>query len=261
MKESLALPVEVAGAAESAVFGMAMPGTESDLILVQFDLAMLARGTNALKAVGLLCGEGHWEFAASVVRQLFELAINLEFLAEQPRRDEAIVRFVKFGMLQMLVQQQAMFEYDRKTGRAVNADAAATIEAMLKRDFSELRDAKRPGGWKPNWSGHSARQLANRSGHKLRKDQYEILFTAWSEQTHASPGALLNSIFPGPFDPTQIVGDDDTRIAETVAIAVSLFLDLHDLLPSLPGLPLEKQQDWLKRLLLEAKKFGAAERA
>lgn len=261
LKGSLALPLEVARVSEDAVVGMTMPSVKSDLVLVQFDLAMLARGINALKAVQLLCGEGHWEFAASVVRQLFELVINLEFLAEQPRREEAVRRYMRFGLLQTVVQRQAMFEYDRKTGRAVNAGDAATVEAMLEREFSEFRDGKTPGRWKPNWSGQTARQLADRSGHKLRKDQYKILFTVWSEQTHATPGALLNSIFPGAFDPDQIVANDDTKIAETIGVAVTLFLDLHGLLPRIPRLPMDKQRGWIEKLLREAQKYGAVERA
>ena len=64
-----------------------------------FDAGMLSRGSNALKSVRLLCEQAHWEFAAGVVRQLFELVLNMEYLGTLPDRDAAIFRYAKYGLL------------------------------------------------------------------------------------------------------------------------------------------------------------------
>jgi hypothetical protein len=64
-----------------------------------FDVGILLRASNALKAIRVLCAERYWEFAVATVRQLFELVINMEQLAAQPDREEAIFRHAKYGLL------------------------------------------------------------------------------------------------------------------------------------------------------------------
>jgi hypothetical protein len=42
--------------AESQIIGMRLPADEAEDALLQFEVAMLARGTNSLKAIATLCG-------------------------------------------------------------------------------------------------------------------------------------------------------------------------------------------------------------
>ena len=64
-------------------------------------------------------------------------------------------------------------------------------------------------------------------------------------------------MFPGNRTVEEIVASDDTRIAETVTVAISLFLELWTLLPNLPQLDPVKGLEWTSRMIAEANKCGA----
>jgi len=53
------------------------------------------------------------------------------------------------------------------------------------------------------------------------------------------------------------VASDDTRIAETVTGAISLFLELWTLLPCLPQVDPMKGLEWTSRMIAEANKRRA----
>lgn len=256
LKNLLDLPQQVAVSAESQVIGMRLPTDEAEHALLRFEIALLGRGTNALKAISTLCGDGHWEFAVGIVRQLFELVLNLEHLDAQPDRYKAAVQYAKFGLLQTMVRKQATIQYERKTGRPVDSDVERMIESMLSTQFGEYRIGKPPGRWADKWSGKTTKQLAYASPRAIRRDQYELLFREWSEQSHASPGALIASMF-ADFDVEEMIAADDVRIAEAVTMAVGFFVDLQGLLRVAPTVPLEQRAKWMEDALQEAHKFGA----
>ena len=49
-----------------------------------------------------------------------------------------------------------------------------------------------------------------------------------------------------------VVANDDTRIAETISVAISLYIELRRLLPRLPESDLGLELDWTQRLIEEA---------
>jgi uncharacterized protein DUF5677 len=251
--------VDVPMTAERAVFTMPLPKDESHRRLVMFDAAMLVRGTNALKAVRLLCEQAHWEFAAGILRQMFELVINMEYLAEQPDRDAAIFRYAEFGLYQKVLHQHLNLLYDQKTGRTIDTERQAVLGQMLEQTFPEFRrvDDKGKLHVAPSWSGHSARHLAEQSKHRLRADQYELMFATWSEQAHAAPAALMDNIFPANRAIDDVVASDDARIAETVTVAITLFLELWMLLPNVPESDPLQRLEWTSRMTAEAQNHGA----
>jgi ribosomal protein L32E len=259
LKPLFALLVEVPMTAEQAVFTTPLPDDDVQRRLMMFDAAMLIRGTNALKSVRLLCEQAHWEFAAGIVRQLFELVINMEHLAEQPDRDAAIFRYAKFGLYQKVTYQYLNLLYDQKTGREIDTQRLAVLRQMLEQTFPEFRrvDEKEKLRIAPSWSGHSARHLAEQSKHRLRADQYELMFAAWSEQTHAAPATLMDNIFPSNRAVDDVVADDDARIAETVTMAITLFLELWMLLPHVPQADPVQRLGWTNSMLEEAQRHGA----
>jgi hypothetical protein len=234
-------------------------GTENlDKPVVRIDLAVLQRGINALKAVRLLAENGHWEFAASATRQLFELVVNMEYLGMLPDRDQEAFRYAKFGLLQTVQAAHREALYDKKMGRAVDEQRLARIESMLKRSFPEFRPS---GGarWQQSWSGENTWQLAELSENPLRVDQYNQLFKIWSEETHATPGALIESFTAqaGENWPADVVARDEVRMVEMVTIAISLFLEVWVLLPHVPTLEVAKFKAWTDGLIVEASKHGA----
>jgi hypothetical protein len=224
-----------------------------------FDAGVLVRASNALKVIPLLCEQAHWEFAAARVRQLFELVLNMEYLATQPDREAAIFRYSKYGLLQTVRHQHLARLYDQKTGRPIDEQRLAKLESMLEHVFPEFRSVDKTGKvrWSSSWSGHTTRYLAEQSKHSLRQDQYHLLFVAWSEETHGAPAALIANMFPDNRPVEEIIASDDTRIAETVTVAISLFLELWKLLPHLPQLDPMKSLEWTSRMIAEANRYGA----
>ncbi len=112
------------------------------------------------------------EFAAPILRQLFELVINVEYLAAQADREAAIFRYSKYGLLQEVRHQHLTLIYDQKTGRDIDTQRLAVLEQMLEQMFPEFRRVNSQGKvhWLPSWSGHGARHLAEQSKHRLRAD-------------------------------------------------------------------------------------------
>lgn len=229
--------------------------------LVRFDAALLVRGVNALKSVRLLLEQAHWEFAAAAVRQLYELVLNVEYLADQPDREAAALRYTKFGLLQAVRHQHASILYAQRTGRPIDTERLATLDSMLEHTFPEYRLKDRSDGsrrWAPSWSGKNIRQLAEASSNSLRKDQYELLFTVWSEETHAAPSAMLDGVLRRA-DADWIedaVATDDTEIVETAAVALTLFFELWSALPHLPPFDREKVGGWMREIVAQHPGLG-----
>jgi hypothetical protein len=140
--------------------------------------------------------ELHWEFAAGPARQLFELLVNVEYLAAQDDPVIAATKFARFGTLQALLGRLEGLRYTEQTGRPVDQVHKARLLELLA-DFEDLRQSKNRDKWRQNWSGTSTRDLAELSAHQpLRQAQYFQLFSAWSEQVHAAPAALIPGMFP-----------------------------------------------------------------
>jgi hypothetical protein len=226
--------------------------------LVRFDVGILVRAINAMKSTRLLLEQAHWEFAAAAVRQLFELTVNMEYLADQPDRKQATFRYAKYGLLQMVRHEHQAALYHRKTGRPVDAERLAVLESFLAHSFPEFRKKDRADGspnWAASWCDRTTRNLAESSTNPLRRDQYQMLFSTWSEQTHASPGALLDNFFRSGGEDwvKDTVAFDDVRIGEIGTMAIVLFLELWKLLPHGPALDATKDLQRINVLLDHAR--------
>lgn len=185
--------------------------------------------------------------------------VNVEYLNAQPERAAAEFRFAKYGLLQMVLDQHGTLEYDERTGRQIDQQRRSVLERMLETSFPEFRSIGSTGvvHWAKSWSGHTVRRLAELSPQHLRVDQHRLLYSAWSEQSHASPSVFLESVV-GRHQPTDaVVANDDTRITETISVAISLYIELRRLLPRLPAANFGLQLDWTQRLIEEAQRHGA----
>ena len=135
LKALLELLGEVAKAADRATFEFAQDETRVQNPAFRHDLSVLMRASNALKAIRLLSEAAHWEFAAGIVRQLFELAVNAEHIAASPDRDAAIFRHAKYAVLQTALRLHGNMRYAQQTGRPVDSEGLRTIEELLAHQF------------------------------------------------------------------------------------------------------------------------------
>lgn len=257
MRKTFRILREVIDSATDAA--LALRYSRSDARTVELEVAVFGRGLNALKTVRLLCENAHWEFASTAVRQLFELVLNMEQVDGAVDRRAALDRFERFGLLQLLRAEIGRLEYDQKTGRPVDAEKLAAGQALLAESiFDDFRQStkSRATKWATSWSGKHTRQMSEDSPMALRVDQYMHLFSSWSEQTHATPSVILQSYMYGGAV-ADVVARDEVHIAETVASAVTHFLELWALLPALPHPAPEEVLSWSEGLLAEAKKYGA----
>ena len=223
--------------------------------LENFDRSQFVRAVNLLKACRLLLKEGHWEVAAASARQLFEALINAEHINTFDDRETAIKRYVKFGLLQTIDGQIRTAQYDRKTGRTVDAERLRRLERLRDTQFPEFR--ARNGKFAKHWNSKSARALAEASREQpLRTNQYLHLFAEWSEQVHAAPATLLRAFYPEQ-QIDAIIERDAREGAQIGAMCVVLFAELWKQLLTLPALDSRRTLIWTTKLLEEARSFGA----
>jgi hypothetical protein len=205
LKGLLTLLIDLPAAAERKMLTVERPDDQGQRALVLFRCRDPAPCEQCPEGRPDLCAEWHWEFAVATLRQLFELVINLEHVAAQPDREAAIFRYAKYGLLQTVRHQQLDLRYQLETGRAIDEQRLAVLEEMLEQTFPEFRSVGSTGHvhFAKSWSGHHARYLAEQSPHPLRANQYELLYISWSEQTHAAPAALMETMFPREPQPSR----------------------------------------------------------
>jgi len=220
-------------------------------------LAALNRAVNILEASRVLLAGAHWEAASSQARQLFELLVNLEHISQQPDPQAARFKYAKYGLMQFAERTRRNLDYERATGRAVDEELAQQVAQVLASpDFDEFKDSK--GKWLKSWSGRTTRRLAELSPSEMRLKQYEMLFSEWSEETHAAPGALIGAIV-GRQETDWVeraVAEDDREIGQLILLLVVLFLETTRTLEGVPTPDLEHQLMWMARLDAELRSRG-----
>jgi hypothetical protein len=257
LKDLFATMTAVTSAGDRALAQTPGEGDE----LVRFDAEVLTRGVNAVKSARLLLENAHWESAAGPLRQLFELQVNMEHIAAQPDREQAVFRYAKFGLLQMVRSQRKALAYEQATGRPVDQARVARLDGLLEHTFPEFRRVTAKGRvvWDGSWCGKNIKALAEGSDNALREAQYEQLFVLWSEQVHAAPAALMGGIFPSGAtgDVADIIALDDRRVAETGSMAVTLFAELWRTLPTVATLEDSILREWIAALIRQGLALGA----
>lgn len=216
--------------------------------LVRFDAEIFTRGINSLKSVELLIREGHWEHAVGVVRQMFELLVNMDYMNTLPDRNEAAFQYCKYGMLQYVQAARRNILYSKETGRPYDEELLRSLDGLLGTAFSEFQGKPKTDGtvrWVTSWCRKTTRDLAEASPDAMAIKQYEILYTVWSEQAHAAPGALIDNIFRTVEDGwiKRAIVADDAHILGIAHMALIFFFRLWLLLPNIE-VPVEHFARW-----------------
>ncbi|MFE9764770.1 DUF5677 domain-containing protein [Streptomyces sp. NPDC005808] len=232
--------------------------------LVRSDGYILTRGIKSLKAARLLVSAGHWEHATAVARQLFELLVNIEHFGAFATREEAQQLYNGFGLLQFFLGELRRIEFEKEKGRAADTRWELSVRDYLDNHCAEFKLPPRADGatrWRTSWSGKTTRALAESSPNAMRVTQYELLFSAWSEQTHATPGVFASDLFLqyeeeviaeafAEIDGVSLellppISGVARREAHTLSMAIALFMQLWEQLPHVPQPDPEHVRKWL----------------
>ncbi|MBE0011652.1 hypothetical protein DXT87_18040 [Arthrobacter sp. AET 35A] len=221
--------------------------------LYNFDQAMLVRGINTLKSVRILVEAGHWEMANALLRQLLELVANIEYLSNMLDRDDAALQYVRYGLLQKVQQQALTLEYNENSGRSIDTTRLAELQSALSGSaFDEFKATTKDGSLKfvASWCRRNMTELCEASSNPLRMHQYKLLYSPWSEQVHATPGALIDAIMrtSGPGWEQAVMETDETQIHEAVSMAVTLFVELRGFLPAIQAPDPTAVSSWMERV-------------
>ncbi|MCP2046508.1 UNVERIFIED_ORG: hypothetical protein J3D58_000580 [Paenarthrobacter nicotinovorans] len=235
--------------------------TNPDTELGRFDRGVFERCISVIHAARVLVSAGHWETATSPVRQLYEIVLNMEHLNSYHDRELAAIKFIRFGSLQEALATLANLEYEHERGERTQLKQVLEIRQALEGEtYDEFRAKPRRDGspqWRQTWCGRNIAELARESTNQLHHVNYKLLYSAWSEQTHGSPGALLprivDSIYPERIDPLHNEIESETRV---ILMALVLFRELWTLLPGIPPQsPAASQEKALRmNVLAEARK-------
>lgn len=219
-----------------------------------FDRAILMRGVNLLKATVMLSESLHWEVAASCARQMFELVLNMEALAAMPNREQGSLLYAHYGLLQQTRARIAELDYERAAGRQVDEEYAERVAAMLNGAmFDPFKGKARADGsiaWSKSWNGKTTWDMVKSSAHNIREAQYNQLFVRWSEETHATPGALLGSMFRtiGPDWTDDVLSNDIRETMQVASMTLIQFFELWMLLVNVPPYEKAASGEWFSRL-------------
>jgi hypothetical protein len=256
LPETFRVMLEVARAADTPFEGQGIEATP----LARLDVSIFMRGVNALKSTRLLLTESQWEFAAGIVRQLFELVVNVEYLRAQDDQEAAATRYAAFGRLQEIRSQQAELGYRERTNRPVDEHRVTELESVLEQGwFDDFRTHTKKGEvrWATSWSGLTTKALAEQSPNPLRVHQYKQLFSTWSEQAHGTPGALAPDLLGPRIGRTVELAltEDESEVSQIAVMAVVLFIELWKLLPAIPQADEKRINTWIRDLAVEAASY------
>lgn len=219
-----------------------------------FDIAILTRGLNVLEAIRVLSVPLHWEAASSCARQLFELVLNMEALAAMPSRKGGSNRFALYGLLQKTRAQVTEHEYERATGRPVDEKRVAALKDLLDgSQFEVFKDRIKPDGtvvWSKSWSGKTPFELAKASNTPRRIAEYNQLFVAWSEESHATPSVLLDAMFRsgGATWTSDLLRSDLREMSQILVMAIHQYFELWNSLVNVPPLDEGDWTGWFRRI-------------
>lgn len=228
-----------------------------------FDAVILHRGVNAMKAAFLLSEEAYWELGSAGPRQLFELVLNMEEINRAESRLDAMTKFLWYGYAQNVRQRLDDAKWmEGLEGASEVYDIKEMEDFLALPQFDQFKDpakGNRPPTWHTSWCNKKVWDLAKESKDPSRIRQYKTLFTYWSGEVHASPGALrdpLNAVAT-PDWMAASVENDIRRVAELLIAGLLLLQQLWVVCVTLPQPTEEQIGDWNDRMTkFVSERFG-----
>lgn len=165
--------------------------------LAALRLSVALRTWNLYKAVVPLLERDLWEDATILIRSLFELLLNVEYIDQIEAESESKARrFFLFEELQLYHHTVSEYEYNVHTGRITkDNETIAKLTAMAEQLFATFRvkDKQKRVRWAKTWCGKNVFELAQASSQPIRVWQYKLLYSYGSAFAHATPLAVLST--------------------------------------------------------------------
>ena len=172
-------------------------------------------------------------FIADIDVPVREIACAIGPLDEDPRQGESPVT--------------GLYQVENLGSVTIDQDLAGA-------QFDQFRHKPKSNGdpnWASSWNSKSARDMSEASPDKMRTKQYKVLFSAWSEQAHGTPGAVIGQMMREDMravDSVRAREEVVTRSMETLAMALTLFVELWMNLGNVSQPKLEQFMEWFARL-------------
>ena len=147
------------------------------------------------KALGLLLKDRHYESGSTLLRQLWESLLNLHWVEQDP--EVRSQDFCNFTSMELRKQFAKSMDNDREVSSETRAERLGELDRAAAKIQGKFFTTKKGGKRKkpsPHFSMLNAQERASQLGNPWDKD-YSRLYELCSHYVHASPGAILRTIF------------------------------------------------------------------
>ena len=166
---------------------------------------------NIFKAISLLLPHLYFEAAAPIVRQLWEVSLNLHWVMADP--DKRVPAFCGFT----LIEYRKILQRQKGDNNLVNFDdATKTFQA----NYSFI-NGKGTQKQYSNYSNMSVQQRADQLGEPWGSE-YSLIYSLTSMHTHGAPGAIVQSIVKSYYNNPVIREQDSSALMATIAMRIMI---------------------------------------
>lgn len=164
---------------------------------------------NAYKAISLLLPEYYHESGAVVLRQLWEVSLNLHWIAiDVEARAQMFCNYTTMEFRKVL----------RQSGELNKLAAFDAATARFQKQYRYV-DAKGRNQYHPNFATKKVRERANDLG-DLWIREYELVYNLTSMHSHGAPGAILQAMFRQHGADSLLLEQNSTALIAVIAIKV-----------------------------------------
>lgn len=183
------------------------PHIDTEALPVVLSNATFIYAFNVFKAISLLLPSLYFEAAASIVRQLWEVSLNLHWVMADA--DQRVTAFCGYTMIEY---RKLLQKYNHSANVASFDEATHAFQSQYL--FTDRSGKERQY---TNYSNLSVQQRADQLGEPWSSD-YPLIYGLTSMHAHGAPGAILQSIFRRYYSTPVIRERDDSALMAIVAI-------------------------------------------
>lgn len=182
---------------------------QSDDLAFQVIHSSFIYAFNAYKAISLLLPEYYHESGAVVLRQLWEVSLNLHWIAVDVEvRSQMFCNYTTMEFRKVL----------RQSGEVNKLAAFDNATARFQKHYRYV-DAKGRNQFHPNFATKKVRERANDLG-DLWIREYELVYNLTSMHSHGAPGAILQAMFRQYGADSLLLEQNSTALIGVIAIKV-----------------------------------------